>query len=106
LSITKSFVWFEATRAWFDRFSVVVLGYGFQRSTSDHSVFVRHSSNPTIVLIVYVDDIVISGSDSINTTDLKTYLSKHFNTKDLGALRYFLGIEVAHSSQGIFLSQR
>uniref|UniRef100_A0A2N9F358 Uncharacterized protein n=1 Tax=Fagus sylvatica TaxID=28930 RepID=A0A2N9F358_FAGSY len=96
----------QSPRAWFDRFSAVVLGYGFQRSTSDHSVFVRHSSNGTIVLIVYVDDIIISGSDSTDIADLKTYLSKHFHTKDLGALRYFLGIEVARSSQGIFLSQR
>ena len=96
----------QSPRAWFDRFSAVVLGYGFQRSTSDHSVFVRHSSNGTIVLIVYVDDIIISGSDSTGIADLKTYLSKHFHTKDLGALRYFLGIEVARSSQGIFLSQR
>jgi hypothetical protein len=96
----------QSPRAWFDRFSAVVLGYGFQRSTSNHSVFIRHSSNGTIVLIVYVDDIIISGSDSTDIADLKTYLSKHFHTKDLGALRYFLGIEVARSSQGIFLSQR
>ena len=96
----------QSPRAWFDRFSTVVLGYGFQRSTSDHSIFVHHSSNGTIVLIVYVDDIIISGSDSTSIADLKTYLGKHFHTKDLGALRYFLGIEVARSSQGIFLSQR
>jgi hypothetical protein len=96
----------QSPRAWFDRFSAVVLGYGFQRSTSDHSIFVRHSSNSTIVLIVYVNNIIISGSDSTSIADLKTYLSKHFHTKDLGTLHYFLGIEVARSSQGIFLSQR
>ena len=96
----------QSPHAWFDRFSAVVLGYGFQRSTSDHSVFVRHSSNGTIVLIVYVDDIIISGSDSTSIADSKTYLSKYFHTKDLGALRYFLGIEVTRSSQGVFFSQR
>jgi hypothetical protein len=104
-TLRRKYTWINP-RAWFDRFSAVVLGYGFQHSTSDHSVFVRHSSNGTIVLIVYVDDIIISGSDSTGIADLKTYLNKHFHTKDLGALRYFLGIEVAHSSQGIFLSQR
>ena len=96
----------QSPHAWFDQFNAVVLGYGFRRSTSDHSVFVCHSSNGTIVLIIYVDDIIISGSDSTGIANLKTYFSKHFHTKDLGALRYFLGIEVACSSQGIFLSQR
>ena len=96
----------QSPHAWFDQRSAIILGYGFQHSTSDHSVFVCHSSNGTIVLIVYVDNIIISGSDSVGIADLKTYLSKHFHTTDLGALRYFLGIEVACSSQGIFLSQR
>ena len=53
-----------------------------------------------------MDDIIISGSDSTGFADLKRYLGQHFQTKDLGTLRYFLGIEVARSSQGLYLSQR
>ena len=60
--------------AWFNCFSAVVLGYGFQCSTYDHFVFVCHSSTCIVVLIVYVDDIIISGSDYIGITDLKRYL--------------------------------
>lgn len=96
----------QSPRAWFDQFSSVVLAYGFCRSTSDHSVFVRHRSTGTIVLIVYVDDIIISGDDSIGIADLKCHLGHQFHTKDLGSLRYFLGIEVSRSSKGISLSQR
>lgn len=96
----------QSPRAWFDRFSAVVLGYGFQRSHSDDFVIVRHFSTSTIVLIVYVDDIIIFGSDSNGITELKIYLGLQFHTKDLGTLRYFLRIEVVHFSQGIFLSQR
>ena len=96
----------QSPHAWFDRFSAIVLRYGFQRSTYVHSVFVCHFSTGIVVLIVYVDDIIISGSDSIGIADLKRYLGQHFHTKDLGTLRYFLGIEVAHSSQGLYLSQR
>lgn len=71
----------QSPRAWFDRFSAVVLEYGFQRCTTDHSVFARHSTAGTIVLIVYVDDIIISGSDSAGIADLKSYLGQQFHTK-------------------------
>jgi len=62
------------TRAWFNRFSSVVLAYGFRHSTSDHSVFVQHSYAGIVVLIVYVVDIIISGDKSIGITALKHYL--------------------------------
>ena len=68
----------------------------------DHSVFYRHSSSGRcIYLVVYVDDIVITGNDQDGITDLKQHLCKHFQTKDLGILKYFLGIEVAQSRSGI-----
>ena len=58
-----------------------------------------------IYLVVYVDEIFITGNDQDGITDLKQHLFKHFQTKDLGILKYFLGIEVAHSRSGIFISQ-
>ena len=71
-----------------------------------HSVFYRHSAqNQCIYLAVYVD-IVITSNDQDGITDLKQHLSKHFQTKDLGRLKYFLGIEVAQSRSGIGISQR
>ena len=73
----------------------------------DHSVFYRHSSSGRcIYLVVYVDDIVITGNDQDGITDLKQHLFKHFRTKDLGRLKYFIGIEVAQSRSGIVISQR
>ena len=66
------------------------------RSTTDHSVFYHHTSPiQCIYLIVYVDDIVIIGSDHDGIQKLKQHLFSHFQTKDLGKLKYFLGIEVA-----------
>ncbi|CAJ2653103.1 unnamed protein product [Trifolium pratense] len=73
---------------------------------SGHSVYYRHSVQGCIYLIVYVDDIVITGSDQQGILHLKQYLSNQFQTKDLGKLRYFLGIEVAQSKDGIVISQR
>ncbi|WKA06512.1 hypothetical protein VitviT2T_024408 [Vitis vinifera] len=57
-------------------------------------------------LIVYVDDMVVTGNDPEERKALQNYLSREFEMKDLGPLKYFLGIEVSRSSEGIFLSQR
>ena len=76
-----------------------------QNSKSDHSVYYKNSQSGIILLVVYVDDIVITGSDSKSILSLKSFLHSHFHTKDLGMLKYFLGIEVMRSKQRILLSQ-
>ncbi|RVW69943.1 Retrovirus-related Pol polyprotein from transposon TNT 1-94 [Vitis vinifera] len=97
----------QSPRAWFSRFSSVVQEFGMFRSTADHSVFYHHNSlGQCIYLVVYVDDIVITGSDQDGIQKLKQHLFTHFQTKDLGKLKYFLGIEIAQSSSGVVLSQR
>ena len=55
---------------------------------------------------MYMDDIVITESDSKDISSLKSFLESQFHTQDLGMLRYFLGIEVLRSKHEIFLSQR
>lgn len=57
-------------------------------------------------LIVYVDDIMVTRSDEMEMAQLKSNLAREFEIKDLGFLKYFLGIEVAMSRQGIFICQR
>uniref|UniRef100_A0A1S3ZHA5 Uncharacterized mitochondrial protein AtMg00810-like n=1 Tax=Nicotiana tabacum TaxID=4097 RepID=A0A1S3ZHA5_TOBAC len=75
-------------------------------SKCDHLVFYRKSVADTILLVVYVDDIVIIGSDYAGISSLKSFLHTRFHTKDLGQLKYFLGVEVNRSKKGILLSQR
>ncbi len=77
-----------------------------QKSKCDHSVFYRQSKTGLIVLVAYVDDIVITESNSASISSLKNFLQTQFQTKDLGLLKYFLGIEVMRSKKCIFLSQR
>lgn len=96
----------QSPRAWFGRFSSVVKSFGMKQSNADHSVFFRTSGTKNIYLVVYVDDIVITGNDLTGIQELKNHLFRQFQTKDMGKLRYFLGIEVAKSKDGISISQR
>ena len=87
----------QSPRAWFGKFSQTVETFGMQKSESDHSVFYKNYSFGIILLVVYVDDIVITGSDSKGILSLKSFLHSRFYTKDLGMLKYFLGVEVMRS---------
>ena len=78
--------------------------FGLNRCGVDHSVFYKCSKQSKIWLLVYIDDIIIIGDDTQGIVMLKEFLQKKFNTKDLGPLKYFLGIEIARSSHGIALS--
>ena len=77
-----------------------------KKSKCDHSVFFQQSEVDLILLVMYVDDIIITDSDSKGISALKSFLQVNFQTKDLGMLRYFLGIEVTKCKKSIFLSQR
>ena len=95
----------QSSRAWFEKFSQAVETFGMQKSKSDHFVFYKNSSSSINLLVVYVDDIVITGSDSKGILSLKSFLHNQFHTKDLGMLNYFLGVKVMRSKQRILLSQ-
>ena len=70
-------------------------------------MFIRHLKTGKVTkLLVYVDDIIVTGDDSEEMQNLKKCLLKEFDIKELGKLKYFLGIELAHSKQGIFISQQ
>nr|CAN67587.1 hypothetical protein VITISV_036279 [Vitis vinifera] len=83
----------QALRTWFDKFRTTLLQFSFRQSKYDISLFLHKSDMGIVVLLVYVDDIVITGSDSALLGQLKTYLSESFHMKDLGSLTYFLGLE-------------
>ena len=94
----------QSPRAWFGKFSKEIQAFGMNKSEKDHSVFYKKSAAGIILLVVYVDDIVITGNDHAGISDLKTFMHSKFHTKDLGELKYFLGIEVSRSKKVMFLS--
>ncbi|KAK8956599.1 hypothetical protein KSP39_PZI000178 [Platanthera zijinensis] len=90
----------QSPRAWFEKFSKVLREIGFTRSSADFSLFTRHQPTGTVILLVYVDDIIITGDDSQGIQAVKIHLNSVFQTKDLGFLRYFLGLEIARRPMG------
>ena len=90
----------------FGKFSQAVEKFGKEKSKSNYFVFYINIKASIILLIVYVDDIVITESDTTGISSLKFFLYGQFHTKDLGMLKCFLGIEAMRSKHEIFLSQR
>ena len=97
----------QSPKAWFERFTRTIKGYDFTQWQTNHTLFFWHSSNGKItILIVYVDDIILTGNDLEEMERLKDVMAREFEIKDLGPLRYFLGMEVVRSRKGIVVSQR
>ncbi|KAF8723025.1 hypothetical protein HU200_022172 [Digitaria exilis] len=95
----------QAPRAWFQRFAEHAKSIGFVQSRADSSLFVlRHVSNMAYLLL-YVDDMILSASTSSLLQHIIAQLKLAFAVKDMGPLKYFLGVEVQRTSSGFFLSQ-
>ncbi|KAJ0733050.1 putative RNA-directed DNA polymerase [Helianthus annuus] len=93
----------QAPRKWNEKLVKVLVDIGFKQSLCDHSLFVLNKSNVFLVLLVYVDDIVITGNNESEISRVKQTLSESFKIKDLGILKYFLGIEVLYENQSVCL---
>jgi hypothetical protein len=96
----------QAPRAWYSRLSDKLQSLGFFPSKADVSLFYYQKGSVIIFLLIYVDDIIVAISSSSATVDLLHNFQCDFALKDLGPLHYFLGIEVSHVKEGIYLSQR
>ncbi|BFG42330.1 hypothetical protein CerSpe_286040 [Prunus speciosa] len=96
----------QSPRAWFGRFTNSMKRFGYTPSSSDHTLFFKRRGGKLTALIIYVDDMVVTGNDNEEMQNLQKLLGSEFEMKELGELQYFLGIEVARSKHDIFLSQR
>ncbi|KAJ3704139.1 hypothetical protein LUZ61_007844 [Rhynchospora tenuis] len=96
----------QAPRMWFSKLNTTLKAYGFVQSYADYSLFTLKQDDIFLAILVYVDDLVIAGNDPDAIGRFKQYLSNTFHMKNLGVLKYFLGIEIARSATGLYLSQR
>jgi hypothetical protein len=96
----------QASRQWFEKLTHFLLAQGFVQATSDHTLFIKSTVSSFTALLVYVDDIILAGTSLSVFDELKLALHQTFKIKNLGQLKFFLGLEVARSSKGISLCQR
>ncbi|CAL8999399.1 unnamed protein product [Prunus brigantina] len=96
----------QASRQWFAKFSEAIQAAGYTQSKADYSLFTCKNGKSFMALLIYVDDILITGNNVAAINSLKQFLHTRFRIKDLGDLKYFFGIEVSRSKQGICISQR
>ncbi|GAU34412.1 hypothetical protein TSUD_217520 [Trifolium subterraneum] len=96
----------QASRMWYEKLTSLLLDEGYTQTTSDYSLFTLQTSSSFTTLLVYVDDIILAGTDLSEFARIKAILDSKFKIKDLGDLRYFLGLEVAQSREGINVSRR
>ncbi len=96
----------QALRAWSDNIGQYLVTSGFQTSNANFSIYVKKKDHGIVVIVIYVDDLIITRDSDADIFDLKKFLKQKFEMKDLGELHYFFVIEVIQSSKKIWLLQR
>jgi histone deacetylase 1/2 len=95
----------QAPRAWYSRLSLALQDLGFKASKSDMSLFIYNNDGIVILMLIYVDDIIVTGNSVKAIEVLLKKLKTDFALKDLGDLNFFLGIEVKSVQGGVLSSQ-
>jgi Reverse transcriptase (RNA-dependent DNA polymerase) len=96
----------QSPYAWYGKLSFYLFSCNFKIINADHSLSLKRNVKFTIVVLVYVDDIIIIRNDLEEIKRVKIQLKEKFDIKDLRLLKYFLRIEIAHSPKRLFISQR
>lgn len=96
----------QAPRAWYSELKTYLTTIGFRNSLSDTSLFILKHNGDYVYLLVYVDDILVTGGSPTLVQQIIDAIARKFSIKDMGNLGYFLGIEAIRSSRGLHLMQR
>ena len=94
----------QAPRAWYSKVDLVHLG--FHKSQSELTLYVKHQGTNILVISLYVDDMLVTGSNVEEINWFKLEMKKVFEMTDLGLMSCFLGIEIKQNQDEVFLSQR
>ena len=96
----------QASRQWNHELTKFLVQLGYVQSKHDYSLFVKTKGEEFTSIIVYVDDMLITGNSSSEIQSVKTSLDKQFTIKDLGLAKYFLDVELCKTDDGMHLNQR
>ncbi|GJR34590.1 ribonuclease H-like domain-containing protein [Tanacetum coccineum] len=96
----------QASRQWNAKLSTILVEHGFVQSKNDYSLYIKHTDDVFIALLVYVDDFIITGNSLDEVENFKLFIKSKFMIKDLGVMKYFLGIEFLDNRNGICMTQR
>ena len=94
----------NAPQAWYAKMDRFLLDNGFSRCHSKNTIYTKKVGKSLIILVIYVDDLILTSSDPNHINHVKSSLKKKFEMKNLGNLHYFLGLQVLQSKEGINLS--
>jgi hypothetical protein len=95
----------QAPRAWNQKLDDKLGVLGFKKCLSEHAIYCRGAGSERLVVGVYVDDLIITGASCNSIKKFKAQMTEIFKMSDLGALTYYLGIEVKQGVEGITLCQ-
>ena len=97
----------QAPRVWYEKLKSTLSSLGFSPTKSDNALYVKLHEGKTVYILVYVDDILVTGDNDEEVNKIISYLNHTFSIKDLGNLNYFLGIEILQKNNTeIILSQK
>lgn len=97
----------QAPRAWFSRIESYFIKEGFERSSCEHTLFTkRKEKNKILIVSLYVDDLIFTCNDLIMMGNFKESMKREFEMTDLGEMKYFLGVEIRQSANGIHIGQK
>ncbi|GJU68785.1 putative ribonuclease H-like domain-containing protein [Tanacetum coccineum] len=95
----------QAPRAWYETLSTYLLDNGFQRGKIDKTLFIRRDKGDILLVQVYVDDIIFGSTKKSLCIEFEKMMHKKFQMSYMGKLTFFLGLQVKHKNDGIFISQ-
>jgi transposase InsO family protein len=96
----------QASRAWYSKINDHLLSIGFVKSLSESTLYVKHKGKNSLIISLYVDDLLVTGNDTRLIEEFKQEMMQAFEMTDLGLMTFFLGIEIKHNENDVFIYQK